>query len=134
MPFYAKKTPMLLAHARATDLVRSSLSGANISVGVGEEGGLGRGAECIAVSMWTLRRREGKENTRHFGSGGVQFARQIVHGYGRANGPEKGTHPAVLQGDPSDHLKSPVGLVPTVLTATVTTYCPGGMAQRPKSK
>ena len=36
-----------------------TLSGANISVG--EEGGLGRGAECIAVSMWTLRRREGKE-------------------------------------------------------------------------
>ena len=33
----------------------------------------------------------------------------------RANGPEKGTHPAVLQGDPSGQLKPPVSSVQTAL-------------------
>ena len=78
------------------------------------------------------RRREGGENTRHFGSGGVQFARQIVHGYGRPNGPEKGTHPAVLQGDPSGRLKPPAGLRNSNSSdnrwaATVATYGLGGI-------
>ena len=70
------------------------------------------------------RRRSGEQKTEEGGRGKYEALRERRSAvrkadctWIRANGPEKGTHPAVLQGDPSGRLKPPVDLVPTDLAA-----------------